>query len=84
MEKIPQNFEPKFEMPAINIDSALNLIQTLENKTDFTSADGEEINYMVKSLQDLQNSGLDEPTIQVALTKLINLRESYSKTETLH
>lgn len=85
---MPQNFGVKIETPPINIDSALGLIQALEekvtNKEALSKYDEGEIGYMISSLQDLQNDGFTEPALQTALTKLINLRDTLKGSETIH
>lgn len=83
---MPHNFEPKIEVPPINIDTALNLIQNLkdklENPTTLEKSDAAEIGYVIKSLQDLQNEGFAEPEIAEALTQLIYLRDQIQNSET--
>lgn len=77
--EMPQNFKPKFEVQPINIDKALNLIENLEsklsNQESLSKDDSEEIDYMIETLQGLQNNGITDPAIATALTKIISLRE---------
>lgn len=71
------DFEPQFETPPANISAAETLIAEIEEKIEsgetISQAEIEEINEMVKVLEDAQRE-VPAPEIQSAIARLIALR----------
>lgn len=62
--------EFQFPESSVNISSAVEVLQ----RAEAGSATREEINETIKTLRDLQNQGITEQAIQVAIMRLVAAR----------